>query len=385
MTSTTEAVSLPFAEAIRFFRQKANVKTKQWTDVYTAAHSRAFMVASAAGDALVADFRKAVDKAIAEGTSLSEFRKDFDKIVARHGWSGWTGEGSAAGRAWRQEIIYDTNLRAAYAAGRWAQYQHPDVRADFPYLQYHHSGSLHPRLNHLAWDGLVLRADDPFWATNYPPNGWRCGCYTSAVTEGALRRQGKSGPDKAPDLEWEIKKAGDKTAKVPKGIDPGFEYNIGQAWLARTAPGDETVAAAPGMIERFAQAAIAGQIPPQTHIPAAIAPKALAKAFGVEKGVEIRLSADTIHRHANNPKHLHPEATPIIYSEIIEYVVSEGDIYADAQGRISALAEYDGKLWQIGFKKTKKSEIYTTTVHRVNAQEVSRLRKKGKNIQKGEK
>jgi hypothetical protein len=33
------------------------------------------------------DFRVAVEKAIAEGTTLQEFRKDFDAIVATHGWS----------------------------------------------------------------------------------------------------------------------------------------------------------------------------------------------------------------------------------------------------------------------------------------------------------
>ena len=36
------------------------------------------MVAGANRDAIVADFRAAVEKAIAEGTTLEQFRKDFD-------------------------------------------------------------------------------------------------------------------------------------------------------------------------------------------------------------------------------------------------------------------------------------------------------------------
>ena len=123
--STISALDLPFDEAIRYFRDKANVTTRHWYDVYGAASSRAFWVAGAATSALVEDFRQAIDKAIAEGTSLAEFRKDFDNIVARNGWRGWKGEESAAGRAWRTRLIYETNLRTAYSAGRFAALTKP--------------------------------------------------------------------------------------------------------------------------------------------------------------------------------------------------------------------------------------------------------------------
>lgn len=370
---TVSAFDLPFEKAIRYFRQKANVTTKKWTDVYAASHSRMFMVAGAATDALVEDLRRAVDKAIAQGTTLAEFRKDFDEIVARNGWTGWKGEGSAAGRAWRTQIIFDTNLRTAYAAGRYAEMTEPETLEFFPYWQYHHSGSLHPRPEHLSWDGLVLRADDPFWQTNYPPNGWRCGCYVTPVSEGGLKRQGKRGPDNAPDLPRVAQDVGGKRIQVPKGVDPGFEYNPGREWLARTAPGNETVAAAPGTIERFVDAAVNKAIPDNTYIPAGIAPKPVAQAFGLPAKTELRLSADTIRRHL-----YHPEATPEIYSRIVEYSLSEGDFFEDDQGRITALVNMDDKLWQIGFKRTKKEEIYITTVHLSRAAKHRQLLRRGK-------
>ncbi len=62
-----QALDQPFEEALRFFRQKASVTTRTWTDVYAAAHSHAFMVAGAATDAIVADFRAEIEK----GGSLS--------------------------------------------------------------------------------------------------------------------------------------------------------------------------------------------------------------------------------------------------------------------------------------------------------------------------
>lgn len=226
MTDTVSALDLPFDEAIRFFRQKLNMTTATWTDVYAAAHTRSFMVAGAATDALVEDFRRSIQSALEDGTTLEEFRKSFDEIVVRHGWD-YKGK-----RNWRSRIIFDTNLRTAYAAGRYKALSEPDTLGAFPYWQYNHSGSSHPRKEHLSWDGMVLRADDPFWITNYPPNGWRCGCFVTPVSEGGLRRQGKAGPDTSPDLIFRAEEVGGRTVRVPQGVDAGFEYNPGMEWLA---------------------------------------------------------------------------------------------------------------------------------------------------------
>ena len=225
MPTTASALDLPFDEAIAFYRQKANVATERWTDVYAAAHSHSFSVAGANTDALVADFRAEIDKALSEGTTIAEFRKDFDQIVEKHGWE-YKGK-----RGWRTRVIFDTNLRTAYSAGRYAQQTLPETLQAFPFWQYHHSGSLHPRKEHLSWDGKVLRADDIWWSTNYPPNGWRCGCFTTPVSPGGLRRMGKLGPDETPELLFRAEEVGGVRREVPFGVDPGFEYNPGATWL----------------------------------------------------------------------------------------------------------------------------------------------------------
>lgn len=106
------ATSLPFAEQNQFFRRKLNLPTNAWTDIYTREHDYAFVVAGANRDDLVQDFRQAVEKAIADGTTLEEFRRDFDRIVAKYGWS------YRGGRNWRSRVIYETNMRSSYMAGR---------------------------------------------------------------------------------------------------------------------------------------------------------------------------------------------------------------------------------------------------------------------------
>jgi hypothetical protein len=221
--------SLPFEQAIRYFRGKQNLPTERWNDLWQGEHARAFVVAGATKAELLADLRTAVDKAIAEGTTLETFRKDFDGIVAKHGWS-YNG-----GRNWRTEVMLNTNIRTAYAAGRYQQMTDPDVLRDRPFWLYRHGDSIHPRLLHKSWDGKVLPASDPWWHTHFCPNGWGCKCKVLTLSRADLADMGKDGPDEAPDdgtYDWTDKVTG-QVHQVPNGIDPGWAYNPGEAAWGR--------------------------------------------------------------------------------------------------------------------------------------------------------
>ena len=165
--------SLPFAEQIAFFKDKLDLPTQTWQDLLGSAHDRAFVVAGAMRADLLADLHAAVLKGIERGTSLDEFRRDFDAIVSKRGWTGWTGEDTPGGRAWRQEIIYGTNMRTSYQAGRHAQAVAIAHRR--PYWRWRHADTVaHPRPLHVAWDGKILRHDNPWWRSHWPPAGWNC-------------------------------------------------------------------------------------------------------------------------------------------------------------------------------------------------------------------
>jgi hypothetical protein len=185
------------------------------------------MVAGAYKADLLADLREIVDQAITQGTTLQEFRKGFDDIVEKHGWN-YNG-----GRNWRTRVIYETNLRTSYQAGRYAQMKNPALLRVNKYWRYVHSDLVvTPRPEHLAWDGLVLPHDDPFWNTHFPPNGWGCKCRVVSISERQMRQLGKSEPDRAPQIEYEQKTVGTRgpsprTVMVPKGIDPGWDYAPG--------------------------------------------------------------------------------------------------------------------------------------------------------------
>lgn len=219
--------AVPFREAIGFFRQKLDLPTETWTDLWQGMHARAFVVAGAQQAELVADFRAAVDNAIANGTTLADFRKDFDRIVEAHGWS-YNGS-----RGWRSKVIFETNLRTSYAAGKWEQAQRLKERR--PYLRYVSVQDERTRPEHRDWHGTILPADDPWWSSHFPPNGWNCRCTVQQLSDRDLKRLGYQVSDKAPPVEMERRTVNTPEGKVPvdvpRGIDTGFSYNVGEsAW-----------------------------------------------------------------------------------------------------------------------------------------------------------
>lgn len=219
--------SLPFAEQIEYFRNKRGVLTESWLDVRGSMHDIGFMVAGANRTDLLADLWTAISKPIEGGATLRDFRKDFDAIVAKHGWQ-YTG-----GRNWRTRVIYETNLRQSYNAGRWRQLQR--IKSVRPFWRYRHDDSVaHPRIIHQSWDGLVLHADDPWWHTHFPANGWGCQCYVEALNLRDLKRLGKDKPDQAPPINMQTVEVGQRSpsgarlVQTPEGIDPGFGYAPGR-------------------------------------------------------------------------------------------------------------------------------------------------------------
>lgn len=216
-----------FQEQIDFFRSKLNLPTVRWDDIWQSAHDRAFMVAGAQKADLLNDLRLAVGKGVS-GESIGEFRKDFAEAVRKSGWSGWAGEGSKAGEAWRTRVIYQTNITTSHAAGRWQQLNDPELLAVRPFWRYIHAdGVLHPRPLHKAWgdSGLTLRHDHPFWRTHFPPNGWGCHCRVKAV------RGPAAGDATQPPEGWDSL---DSKTGAPPGIDKGWAYAPGASLTDET-------------------------------------------------------------------------------------------------------------------------------------------------------
>lgn len=221
-SALTGTLRRPFTEQVAFFRGKLGnlVPTEFWDDLEREQHDTGFMVAGAQKADLLSDLAAAVDRTIAEGKSLDAFRKDFRAIVQRHGWHGWTGEGTKGGEAWRTRTIYKANASTSYAAGRYAQL----MERDYPLWVYFHGGSKEPRQQHLDFDGICLPPNHPFWKIFYPPSDWGCSCYVvGARSERAARRLGGN-PDKKLPEGWD--RINPRTG-TPNGVGRNWDYAPG--------------------------------------------------------------------------------------------------------------------------------------------------------------
>lgn len=228
----TNPAQLPFQEAIDFYKAKIKLPTSGWTDIWEQQHSHAFVVAGAQSDALLEDFYNAIQDAKQNGGGYADFKNRFNEITAKHGWS-YNGT-----PGWRSRIIYDTNITQSYNAGRYVQMQ--AVKHLRPFWEYQHNSIDHPRLQHKAWDGTLLPAEDAWFDTHFCANGYGCKCriisHSRYEAKQRWEAQGKTGPDTAPPInmvEVTVGKNGSNPRKVwvPEGIDPGFGYNPGKAYL----------------------------------------------------------------------------------------------------------------------------------------------------------
>jgi len=224
-----EAFRQPFKEQIEFFRQKQPKPTKAFTDVIRGGHDRSFVIAGAINRDMLADFQNAIAEAMENGTTLRDFQNDFDRIVAKYGWT-YKGE-----RGWRTRVIFETNIRTAHMAGRLKQMRDPNVLKLRPFWEYIHGETRKPKVprpHHQAWHGRILLNDDPWWNTHFPPNDFLCSCGVRTLSRRDLEKRGKTGPDKAPEplMEAISDPVTGKLIEQPQGIGYGWDYQPGDQW-----------------------------------------------------------------------------------------------------------------------------------------------------------
>lgn len=236
---------VPNEEAIRFFRSKGYRIGFNWQDVDKLEHARAFTVAKAMSRDLLEDIREEVDRAIADGTTLDDFRKSLRPRLEARGWWGrkrmvdpLTAQSKVVqlGSPRRLKTIYNANLRSAYAAGKWERGER--VKSAFPFLEYSCLMDGRERPQHHAWHGTILPRDHVWWETHTGPCDWECRCDAVPRSQRWLDRNGKTvspEPEPFPDYEWSNPRTGE-TGRLEEGVGKGWDYNVGKEYLRGLAP-----------------------------------------------------------------------------------------------------------------------------------------------------
>ena len=230
--------------AIKSFERKGLEISFDWRDVDADEHARNFTVAKGMRLDVLTDFQGAMADANRNGTTLEQFKKDLKPTLQAKGWWGkqlmsdpLTGEDRLVqlGSPHRLRTIFDVNLRASYAAGKWKRAKDMAGRVQSQsgqkvYLRYVSVRDDQTRPAHANLHGTVLPLDHPFWDTHYPPNGWGCRCTIQIMTERQVKRMGyEVSPDpEVKTREWFNARTGE-VSNVPEGIDPGWSHNVGKS------------------------------------------------------------------------------------------------------------------------------------------------------------
>ncbi|MBF0192096.1 MAG: minor capsid protein [Magnetococcales bacterium] len=239
-------IGLSPEEAIQGFKAKGNRITWDWREMAGLEHARNFTVAKATTLDLLADLRRAVSRALAEGRTEQMFAKDLIPILKAKGWWGEqeleSPDGGMQrvqlGSPRRLETIFRTNLQTAYMAGRYQRMM--ENVEDRPFWQYVAVMDGRTRPSHAALHGRVFRHDDPIWKHIHPPNGFRCRCRVRALSNHALKRRGLAVESSGGHLTSLPVSEGDPWAASvsirlpgmgePFKPDRGWDYNPGRHW-----------------------------------------------------------------------------------------------------------------------------------------------------------
>ena len=225
---------LPPDETVEFFRAKGIYPiSRSWWDLWHEEHARAFTAAKIADRKLLERIRASLDRVLSEGGTFEQWKAGILPQLQAAGWWGVVDNPALTGVDFpvvigegRLRIIYDTNLRMARAAGSWKRIQ--ALKGDRPFLQYRAVLDSRTRPQHRAWDGIILPVDHPWWQTHFPPNGWNCRCNVVQLAQRDLDRNGWTVTAEPPEEgSFDFVRGHGIIERVPKGIDPGFGYNVG--------------------------------------------------------------------------------------------------------------------------------------------------------------
>ena len=239
------ATNLVDKAVLSYLQNKIPVAGFSHYDIWLEDHAVAFTVAKMMSEDLLQDTQKALVRALQQGKSFHQFKKELKPYLMSKGWWGQQymidpkdGEKKLVqlGSTRRLKLIFETNIRTAQAKGQWERiWRNRDI---LPYLEYIESTSDSQREQHLEFVGLILPVEHPFWDKNFPPNGYNCKCSVLALTKkDAIAKKGEDGLkadlERANRLieqekEFENPRQKGRTVKHHRTVTPTFAYNAGK-------------------------------------------------------------------------------------------------------------------------------------------------------------
>lgn len=194
MTTNLTIETFPNEAAANYIHGKAIASPENFGALPDQLKQRAFTVASIEQTDVLRKIRDAIAK-VPEGSSWDEAKKEIAAHISPFVGTGDAKADMAAAKA-RASFLLRTHGFQAYAVARHQQQM--ETVSVFPYWKYETVGDDRVRSSHKALDGKIVKANDPWWKTHYPPWDWGCRCIVVSLDEEDAISEGITPHNKLP-------------------------------------------------------------------------------------------------------------------------------------------------------------------------------------------
>lgn len=195
----------PYEEALDWLVKRLNLSPAEVADLEHLYQADALRVIQKTSSLIESELEAAILQSVQSGEHVREGLKPLREVFDRNGLT--------PDNAFTLESLFRTQTAIAYGAGRWNADQDPVVQEILWGYKYVTVGDDRVRPAHVGFDGTTLPKDDPFWRTNFPPNGWCCRCVAISIFE--QRELARPRPTEV-----------DGVVVTPEA-DDGFQFNPG--------------------------------------------------------------------------------------------------------------------------------------------------------------
>ena len=376
----------PAPEVRDWLRHKALRPSFSYKDVWAEEHAIAFTAAKATRLDVLSALRDSVQKAVEDGVPFDRWKRALQPELERLGWWGekWMADPVTGKQrlvqigSRRLKTIYDSNMRAARAAGQWQRAMRTSEA--LPYILYELGPSENHRPEHVARAGMIRPVDDPIWQEWWPPNGYGCKCRVRQISRAEARRRGGETPAPRIPTRAYYNERLERIDEVPVGIDPGWHTNPGLerhrfmvdllAGRLQSAPADLRAVAIQDMIRSWAFGELqAGRM--AGAVPVGVISDEIARLLNARHRV-VSFSQYTARKAAKHPE----TADPATYLTIQE-LLDSGEVIRDPKNPrvVIVIGEKPpGTYWRAVIKRDRHGGLWLSTFHRLRRADVDRYR-----------
>ena len=198
------ATSPAYTRGINFLRRRYDMSPEALAALESQADAHLVQVLAGVDQSV----QKGLQRTLVEIQEKNLHVRDGTKLLREK----WQDLGLAERNSFQLEAIFRTQTQLAYAAGNAEVLAGPDIDQILWGFKYVTVADDRVRDSHIGLDGVTLPKDDPWWATNTPPNGFACRCTTIPIFN----------ERKVVEAPTEVRVDGEV---VQQGADPGFAFH----------------------------------------------------------------------------------------------------------------------------------------------------------------